>query len=600
MFAVMRPAAGHAPPTPIPVPPLRVKANQLVDSAGAVFVLRGVSMPGLEAISPTATDLANVRAMSGFTFRVMRQRWNMNAVRLPVSAAVWKRDGQGYLDRVAAVVALANAESLVVVLAAQENGSLPSSTMVDFWKAWAGAFAKTPGVIFALFNEPSTRDIPGSNPLNSPLNNPVTHRAADWQLWRNGGALAGGAASVGMQDLVNAIRGTGAQQIIAAAGFQDTAGFQGFAAEAYLADANVMYEWHPYFDVAMTDTDRAANFGFLAGTFPLYAGAWGMPFGHATAACTAIPRGESPAGDLLLGAMAYFDFRNVSWTVTDFAPGSLIQNFTDYTATLLGPWTCDATSDPRWGIGQFVLLWMTDDPAGFGSLAVNQIASLAGGIPAPVAPGEIISLYGQGIGPATVVAGQLDSNGRVATTLAETQVLFDGRPAPVLLAWAFQVNVQVPYEVAGRKATSVQLLYRGVPSNTVDLAVVDAAPGLLTLLGTSQAAVLNQDGSVNDATNAAARGSVISFFAVGAGVMKGGAATGAAAGSPLGVPALPVVLKMANVAAEVLYAGEAPGLVGCLQVNARIPADFPAGDRGSVALSVGGAESRVGVTFWVK
>src|ERR1035437_11183138 len=96
MFAVMRPAAGHAPPTPIPVPPLRVKANQLVDSAGAVFVLRGVSMPGLEAISPTATDLANVRAMSGFTFRVMRQRWNMNAVRLPVSAAVWKRDGQGY------------------------------------------------------------------------------------------------------------------------------------------------------------------------------------------------------------------------------------------------------------------------------------------------------------------------------------------------------------------------------------------------------------------------------------------------------------------------------------------------------------------------
>src|ERR1035437_169849 len=101
MFAVMRPAAGHAPPTPIPVPPLRVKANQLVDSAGAVFVLRGVSMPGLEAISPTATDLANVRAMSGFTFRVMRQRWNMNAVRLPVSAAVWKRAGQGHLDRVA-------------------------------------------------------------------------------------------------------------------------------------------------------------------------------------------------------------------------------------------------------------------------------------------------------------------------------------------------------------------------------------------------------------------------------------------------------------------------------------------------------------------
>ena len=105
---------------------------------------------------------------------------------------------------------------------------------------------------------------------------------------------------------------------------------------------------------------------------------------------------------------------------------------------------------------------------------------------------------------------------------------------------------------------------------------------------------------MNAQTNAAPRGSVISLFAVGAGVMKGGAATEVAAALPLGAPALPVALKMANSAVEVFYAGEAPGLVGCVQVNARIPADFPEGDRGSVALSVGGAESRAGVTFWVK
>ena len=595
MLAVCRPAAGHAPPTPVPVPPLHVNANQLVDSTSVVFVLRGVSMPGLEAISPAAADLANVAAMNGLTFRVMRQRWNMNTVRLPVSAAVWKRDGQGYLDRVAAVVALANSESLVVVLAAQEDAALPSVTMLDFWKACAGAFAKTPGMIFALFNEPSTRDIPGS--IAS------THRAADWQVWRNGGALTGGTVAVGMQSLVNAIRGTGAQQIIAAPGFQDSAGFQGFSAEAYLADANVMYEWHPFYDVAMTDTARNANFGFLAGTFPVYAGAWGMPFGHATAACTAIPRDVAQATDLLFQALAFFDVRNVSWTMADFSPGSLIQNLTDYTATGPGPWTCDNTSDPRSGAGQVVLLWMTGDPAGFGSLAANQIASAAGGIPAPVAPGQIISLYGQGIGPALGVGGQFDTAGHVAVTLAETQVFFDGRAAPLLYVNAFQVNVQVPYEVAGRKTTTVQLVYRGVPSNSVDLALVEAAPGLLTLLGTSRAAVLNQDGSVNDFSNPAARGSVISFFAVGAGLMRGGAGTGTPAGSPLGIPVLPVVLKMANVVAEVLYAGEAPGLVGCLQVNARIPANLTveaAVDLGSVVLSVGGAESRVGVTFWVK
>ena len=456
MIVTWRPAAGHAPPTPIPVPPLHVKSNLLVDSTGTVFLLRGVSMPGLEAISPTATDLANVRAMSSFTFRVIQQRWNMNAVRLPVSVAVWKRDGQGYLDRVAAVVALANAEGLVVVLAAQEDRSLPSATLVDFWKACAARFAKTPGVIFALFNEPSTRDIAGSTS--------GVHRAADWQVWRNGGALTGGATAVGMQDLVSAIRGTGAQQIIAAAAFQDSAGFQGFGPDAYLADPNVMYEWHPYFDVAMTDAERTANFGSLALTFPVYAGAWGMPFGHATAACTAIPRNESQAGDLLLGAMAYFDFRTISWTAADFAPGSLIQNFTDYAATVAG--AVDVRRCERSAMGDRAIRPAVDDrrPGGL-RIAGREPDRERGGraFRHRWRRARSFRCTARGSGRRRGVPGQLDASGRVATTLSETQVLFDGRAAPILYAGAFQVNVQVPYEVAGRKTTSVQLLYRGVP-----------------------------------------------------------------------------------------------------------------------------------------
>ncbi|MCU1238055.1 MAG: hypothetical protein JWP63_6022 [Candidatus Solibacter sp.] len=547
LIALAPQAAGHAPPTPIPLPPLHVKANQLLDSANTAFLLRGVAMPGLETL-----DLTSLRAMTAFTFRVMQLRWNMNAVRFPLSPALWRRDGQPYLDRVAAIVALANSENLVAVLAPQEDAPLPTAATLDFWKACGTTFAKTPGVIFALFNEPAPR----------------THTAADWQLWRNGGAT-----SVGMQTLVAAIRATGAQQIVSAPAFQDAQGFQGFGPDAYLTDPNVIYEWHPYFDVALSDTGRTAAFSFLSGTFPLYAGAWGMPFGHTTPTCTAIPRDVSKASDLLLQTMSFFDFRNISWTAADFAPGSLIQNFIGYTPTNLAPWTCDATSDPHVGIGQFVLLWMTGDPAGFGSLAISQIASIAGGIPAPIAPGEIISLYGQGIG---------------SGSLADTRVLFDGRPASVLLASPYQVNVQVPYEVGGQKSTTVQLIYRTVPSNTVDLAVVDAAPGLLTFLGTTQAAVLNQDGSVNQQTNPAARGTIISFFAVGAGVMKSG------------VPALPVSLKIGSIPTELFYAGEAPGLIGCLQVNARIPATLPDGDRASVILAVGAAESRSGVTFWMK
>jgi uncharacterized protein (TIGR03437 family) len=604
LVTLCEPVFGHAPPTPIPAPPLRVRANQLVDSTNSVFLLRGVAMPGLEVFSPAPADLDSQRTMTRFTFRIIQQRWNMNAVRLPVSPEIWKRDGQAYFDRVAGVVSAANQEGLVVILAAQEDArsgtpaptGLPSPGMTGFWRACAGAFQKSQGVIFALFNEPGTRSITGFSA--------GTHRAADWQMWRNGGTLAQGQTAAGMQDLVNAIRAAGATQIIAAPSFHDGLGFQGFVPEFYLQDANVLYETYPFYDQGLTDAARNANFGFLAGTFPVYAGAWGMPFGRAVAACSAIPRDVSQANDLLFQTVAYFDLRGISWTVADFAPGSLIQSFDDFPATPLGQsWNCDATGGSPSGIGQFVLLWMTGDPAGFGSLAANQISSAAGGIPGPVAPGQILALYGQLIGPEIAAGAQLDANGRVTTTLAETQVFFDGIPAPMLLAGAFQVNVQASYEVAGRASTVVQLMYRGIPSNKVELPVVNAAPGILTLLGTSVAAALNQDGTVNDLTNPAARGSVISVFATGAGLMKPASVTGAPAQAPLPAPVLPVTLKIANQETELFYAGAAPGFAGVLQVNARVPTNLAleaAVTRASIVLVVGAQESRQGITFWVK
>ena len=73
------------------------------------------------------------------TFRILQQRWNFNAVRLPVSVTQWKRDGSPYLDRIAAAVSTANRESLVVILTAVEDGAtLPGAASLDFWRA-AGA-----------------------------------------------------------------------------------------------------------------------------------------------------------------------------------------------------------------------------------------------------------------------------------------------------------------------------------------------------------------------------------------------------------------------------------------------------------------------------
>lgn len=86
---------------------------------------------------------------------------------------------------------------------------------------------------------------------------------------------------------------------------------------------------------------------------------------------------------------------------------------------------------------------------------MNTVINAATALPGPLAPGEIISIKGTGLGPATGVETQLDAQGRVATTLAETRALFDGFPGALTFVRTDQINVVVPYEVAGRASVRV-------------------------------------------------------------------------------------------------------------------------------------------------
>jgi uncharacterized protein (TIGR03437 family) len=604
LLAATAPLSGHAPPAYLPVFPLHVAANHLADAIGSPFLLRGVNYPGLEAASPTAIELAAQAAMTSHTFRVIQQRWNTNAVRLTISPAIWKRDGPAYFDKVAAAVAAANGEGLVVILAAAQDPhsgaavdtGLPGSDLPQFWTACAQRFHDTAGLIFALFDAPSIRNVPGATA--------GVHRAQDWQFWLNGGTLATGQTAAGMQSLVDAIRATGAAQVISAPAFADALGFQGFNAAFAIHDRNIIYEAHATYDYSLTDDARDVNFGFLAFDYPVYA-TWGMTFGRNDAACNAVPATIPQASDILFQTVAYFDSRGISWTVADFEPGSLIQDYTDFPATLLnGRWSCDATSDPRVGIGQFVLLFLTGDPNGFGSLDPNLIASAANGFGGqPVAPGQLINIYGQGVGPFDPVGAQLDSSGRVTTTLGGLRVLFDGVPGPILLAGAFQSTVQVPFEVAGRTVTSMQLIYRDVVSNVLAMPVSDTAPGIFTVLGGTEVSALNEDGTVNSSGNPAGRGAILTVFATGCGGTTPPGATGVPAAATFAPPALAPVITIAARPAEILYAGSAPGMVGVIQFNVRVPLDLPvqgSSDRATIGLTIGGLSSRQGIVFWAR
>ena len=220
--------------------------------------------------------------------------------------------------------------------------------------------------------------------------------------------------------------------------------------------------------------------------------------------------------------------------------------------------------------------------------AVSAASLLAG----PVAPGEIIVVFGAGLGPESGVAGALDPAGMLANLLSGAEVRFDGVPAPMFYTQFGQLNVQVPYTVAGNPVTHMQTLYQGATSGSLDLAVVDAAPAVFPV-------VVNPDGLFNSAIAPTALGSILTFYATGDGLSDGPNVSGQAAVPPYPSARLPVTLTVAGFPAEILYAGAAPGAVGLLQVNARVPAGFIPTGPVVVELAVGSAVAPH-LTIWLK
>jgi uncharacterized protein (TIGR03437 family) len=233
---------------------------------------------------------------------------------------------------------------------------------------------------------------------------------------------------------------------------------------------------------------------------------------------------------------------------------------------------------------------------------VTAVVSAASFTSFAIAPGELISLFGNSIGPAVPVGLQMDSSGKVATSLAGLTVSFDGNPAPLLYASAGQINAVVPFEVAGKSTTLMRVSAPGGAVFTVTLPVSTAAPAIFAIGAAGQGAILNGDLSVNSAANPAARGSSIAIYATGAGLLSPAVADGtivSATNLPLSVA--PIAVTIGGQAATVSYQGAAPGLVaGVMQINAQVPANVTPGTAVPVAISVGGTAGLNTVTMAVK
>ncbi len=234
--------------------------------------------------------------------------------------------------------------------------------------------------------------------------------------------------------------------------------------------------------------------------------------------------------------------------------------------------------------------------------SVANAASYAEGV---VSPGEMVVIFGTGLGPQQLAGMTLNSAGLVSTQYSGNAIIsvrFNGFAAPLVYTSSTAIAVMVPYEITGPTA-QVTVTYQGRTSSPVAVNVAAAAPGIFTAdaTGVGQAVVLDnyEARTLNSATQPAAQGSTIILYATGAGQTWPEGVDGKLGAAPLPIPTLPVRVTIGGVPAWVQFAGGVNGEVaGMLQLIAVVPYGV-SGSAVPVVVQIGDAASQTGVTIAV-
>jgi uncharacterized protein (TIGR03437 family) len=212
-----------------------------------------------------------------------------------------------------------------------------------------------------------------------------------------------------------------------------------------------------------------------------------------------------------------------------------------------------------------------------------------------IAPGEVVTLRGKGIGPQIGVSAKSGPGG-FPTQLAGVQVFFNNQPAPLLYVQSEQINAVVPWAAGNASfnpGVSVEVKYNGASVNGAVL-LNQTAPGIFLANYTTQlGAITNADGTPNSTSNPALLGSVITFYGTGGGPLNPPGADGEIwPTTPLSKLTLPLTVQVNGVNANVTYAGSAPGSVsGVFQINLQVPDLFSPPPTVPIMITIGGVAS---------
>jgi hypothetical protein len=321
-------------------PQLHVSGNKLVDASGNTVVLHGMNRSGTEfacvqnaGIWSGPNDQASITAIKTWT--------HVNAVRVPLNEACWNGKsyvpsadaGANYINAVKAYVSLLNSNGIVAILdlhwtdgaytgpssacsdanATCQKPMPDASQAVPFWTSVANTFKGNNAVIFDLFNEPYPDIALGSE-------------TAGWQCLRSGGSSCSSGFSypvAGMQTLVNAVRSTGASNVIMVSGLTWTNDLtQWLAFEPADPDHNIAASWHSYnFNACVTQSCWTSQIAPVIAKVPLIAGEIGE---------------NDCAGSYIQPLTTWLNSQGtgyLAWTWDDWNVGCNPVLITDYTGT---------------------------------------------------------------------------------------------------------------------------------------------------------------------------------------------------------------------------------------------------------------------------
>ncbi len=182
------------------------------------------------------------------------------------------------------------------------------------------------------------------------------------------------------------------------------------------------------------------------------------------------------------------------------------------------------------------------------TISVLNGASLA---PGPVAPGMLLAVRGTGI---------------PAADAADTMILINSIPVPILAMDDTQIQVEAPLTLVTPDDAQIVIVHQGGIAAAITVATAAAAPALFP---------------IDPQAVKAAPGAIVTLY-----------------GTGLGLGDLPVTATIGGVVAAVVSLDPSPGYTGWFRINLRVPAAAPPGLVG-VIVTVGGAASQAGVSLTV-